>query len=170
MKFEKNKSPLVGAILALGLGLSAQAHAAASFIELVDTASVYQGVGFWNGSSSATFNTDSSYWDILLKAKVSKVFGALASLTDKTTGDALALGGFGGTEDSIISGGNKYTYTLSMSKLGSDLFDDGDLIAKAGSYKIDFAANVAAVPEPATYAMFLAGLGMVGLMSRRRVK
>ncbi|MEG1324253.1 MAG: FxDxF family PEP-CTERM protein, partial [Janthinobacterium sp.] len=31
-----------------------------------------------------------------------------------------------------------------------------------------FASPVAAVPEPETYAMMLAGLGLVGFMARRR--
>lgn len=51
-------------------------------------------------------------------------------------------------------------------------------LLKAGSYKLNFKStdatrfsgsiNIAAVPEPETYAMLLAGLGLIGFTARRR--
>lgn len=43
---------------------------------------------------------------------------------------------------------------------------DGVFLTSASGYQY----NVPAVPEPQTYAMLLAGLGMVGAMARRRMK
>jgi hypothetical protein len=34
----------------------------------------------------------------------------------------------------------------------------------------DTLLQITAVPEPETYAMFLAGLGLMGMMSRRRMR
>ena len=44
---------------------------------------------------------------------------------------------------------------------------DADLLAKGASYT---AQNIAAVPEPQTWALMLAGLGSMGLLLRRREK
>ena len=42
--------------------------------------------------------------------------------------------------------------------------------AMTGSYSGTFNLAISAVPEPETYAMMLAGLGLVGFMARRRKK
>ena len=42
----------------------------------------------------------------------------------------------------------------------------GNVLTPSGSYSGDI--NVAAVPEPETYGMLLAGLGVVGFLARRR--
>lgn len=45
----------------------------------------------------------------------------------------------------------------------------GDAVgAEGGAYL--YAANTAPIPEPETYAMMLAGLGMLGFMGKRRMK
>lgn len=51
-----------------------------------------------------------------------------------------------------------------------DYFDSGDADAFADSVRITFNANpvAAPVPEPETYALMLAGLGLVGMAARRR--
>jgi hypothetical protein len=45
----------------------------------------------------------------------------------------------------------------------------GDAVGTNGGAYL-FAANTAPVPEPETYAMMLAGLGMLGFMGKRRMK
>lgn len=44
----------------------------------------------------------------------------------------------------------------------------GESGAYVGSYTIGNPAQAAAVPEPESYAMFLAGLGLLGFVSRKR--
>jgi hypothetical protein len=46
-------------------------------------------------------------------------------------------------------------------------FTDADLAAVGGTYS---AQTIAAVPEPATYAMLFAGLGVIGAIARRKKK
>lgn len=60
---------------------------------------------------------------------------------------------FGGTGLTAPLGAGNYTMFLSETAAVID-------------YGMDF--NVSAVPEPETYAMLLAGLGLVGVMARRR--
>ena len=49
----------------------------------------------------------------------------------------------------------------------ADAYGKGS-IASATLNRVDFSVAVAQVPEPETYAMFLAGLGIMGAMARRR--
>jgi hypothetical protein len=44
----------------------------------------------------------------------------------------------------------------------------GDAVGSNGGVYL-YAANTAVVPEPETYAMMLAGLGMIGFIGRRRL-
>jgi len=46
---------------------------------------------------------------------------------------------------------------------------NGGIVAAGGTNRVDnFTVTVTAVPEPGTYALLLAGLGMVGFVARRR--
>ncbi|MBB3221671.1 PEPxxWA-CTERM sorting domain-containing protein [Pseudoduganella umbonata] len=59
---------------------------------------------------------------------------------------------YGGSEDNFVFAAG--TYALS----------GFDVLTGAGSYSL----NISVVPEPATYGMLLAGLGLVGVTLRRR--
>ena len=63
---------------------------------------------------------------------------------------------------SVGSFSTKYILTLSDADVGA--------ASTRGTYQMELnlVGNVAAVPEPETYAMLLAGLGVMGFMSRRR--
>jgi len=56
------------------------------------------------------------------------------------------------------------SYHIGGSLDQSLLFDGQRLDATAGALRL----NIAPIPEPSTYAMLLAGLGVVGLIARRR--
>ena len=82
-----------------------------------------------------------------------------------STGDTLLLGG---TQE--LSGATD-KWSLSFANLAAGAYYmkvSGDIVFSTGAA---FSANgslVSAVPEPETYAMLLAGLGLLGCMARRR--
>ena len=77
------------------------------------------------------------------------------------------VGEWGNSLGSFFLIGTNYAGVAADSALNLYYFDsnNGD---NTGSILAD--VNVAAVPEPETYAMLLAGLGLIGFMSRRRNK
>lgn len=90
--------------------------------------------------------------------------GVSATITTTNVG---SLGGFGGEELesywkwSDVSGSALYTFQFGAS--GSSLSLDQLALATV-------AVPIAAVPEPETYGMMLAGLGLMGFVARRRSK
>lgn len=112
------------------------------------------------------------------------------ALTDSNQGTAYAgtvggnFGGKGGFFNAASLDTEMDLYVLrsrgttpvvnNVGAFGQLLGDDGNgLTAKvylsdAGAYHLQLAVAVAPVPEPETYAMLLAGLGLVGFMARRR--
>lgn len=73
-------------------------------------------------------------------------------------GNALTLSPTGAYEWGMLNPVN-VTGTLTLTVMGN-------VITPSASYSGDI--NVAAVPEPETYGMLLAGLGVVGFLARRR--
>lgn len=74
-----------------------------------------------------------------------------------------SVGLAGSTSDGGLGGGFRF--------LNSNGTDPLTLNAAWNSWYVpsmQFTANIAPVPEPETYAMMLAGLGMLGFMARRR--
>jgi hypothetical protein len=78
-------------------------------------------------------------------------------------------------DDSTVLGGLAYQSTLVESFLAAGNYSFNVLVATtgttAGQYFGSFTVaspTVAAIPEPETYAMFLAGLGLLGFAARKR--
>ena len=63
--------------------------------------------------------------------------------------------------------GPMLTGSMCMTGLDSNGVDSGGVFGSMGGYPTNLTIT-AAVPEPETYAMFLAGLGLVGVIARRR--
>lgn len=75
-----------------------------------------------------------------------------------------------GTQNLVWSSNNPYTVRryfngTSVGDMSNASFGDGTEVV--GNMRI-ITNNVAPIPEPETYAMMLAGLGMLGFMARRR--
>lgn len=69
--------------------------------------------------------------------------------------------------DGLVKTGNlAATFTETLAAGDYSFFVTGSSGAKAGAYTLT--AAIAAVPEPETYALFLAGLGAVGFLAARR--
>jgi len=85
------------------------------------------------------------------------ILGLAVSLVDST----LTQVGFDNTPSSFsFTGLSAGTYALNVIGFASG--------AKGGIYGGSFVVETAPVPEPETYALMLAGLGMIGFMASRR--
>lgn len=92
-------------------------------------------------------------------------FGSI-SLSNGATGVSSNIGATHTGDISALLGQGNYTLTVTGTALPVTVAGVG-AIGSGGSYSIY--GNMAPVPEPETYAMFLAGLGVIGaVVSRRR--
>lgn len=78
--------------------------------------------------------------------------------------------GFGANSADRLSGNDYVTWNISG--LGSSILENMyvKVMGIDGGYRANYVPITAAVPEPETYAMMLAGLGLLGFSARRRNK
>lgn len=162
------KLVLAAALAAIGSGAAvAETYTAPSAINVGDTATYFFNHSGAPSSFFDTFNFTIGAGGTLSASAVSISLGNLLNITG-LTGQLWNNSHPNGTIDYGTFAGNNTTFNF------------GPLAA--GNYHIDFtgtanglagggylaAVSVAAVPEPETYALLLAGLGLMGTVARRR--
>jgi hypothetical protein len=86
-----------------------------------------------------------------------------------TTGTPNAASGFSFNLSGITALDNQATEYFRLVD-ASTISANGSTVAIAGTSRVDNFTVTAAVPEPETYAMLLAGLALLGFSARRRAK
>ncbi len=114
-----------------------------------------------NAKNGWTMESDGKYSLTLTNSLTNQVLFDKSKLGDALTGDVATVtsGSFLKSFSDLTAG---TTYTLSFI---------GKWNGPNGANWTTFASpsvSIAAVPEPETYAMFLAGLGLIGAVARRR--
>lgn len=106
----------------------------------------------------------------------SSLFGAVGTPIfgfNYTGNDSLDVFAFSWDPDVASNGGyGAVVGELAGTRITASVrFDDGSVLVYAGTMGAvgrDVAANLVPVPEPETYAMLLAGLGLIGALARRK--
>lgn len=133
-----------------------------------------------------TLTSDASFADVIARNQndiLSKVFnfriadGYTATLALDNVGSSLTFegatlqtkvsGGWSTASDNLLTDGLFSSIGPGHYKLQFS-FDSGK--GAAGTRLFSGLVNVTAVPEPESYAMFLAGLGVLGAIARRRMQ
>lgn len=156
------------------------AACAASDISIVGASCIGFIDGNLNGNSPSltAINSNLGVWGVHLTAPVaaasmlSGLNGTTINFGQQLYGETIVGMHYGNVIDALGNKSNDVTafYRFNAGNgIGVDLFTTkyGSL-SNATLYSTGHAPVVAAVPEPGTYAMLLAGLGLMGFVARRR--
>ena len=110
---------------------------------------------FAKGWDSITFNFDNAP-------------GASGTFALLVNGSSLFAGGLGNNCSICIVDGGANRFTLNGSGIKNLAFTFDPAISAARQFRVE-GVSMGAVPEPATWAMMVVGLGLVGGAMRRRV-
>lgn len=120
---------------------------------------IWEDLLYKNTKTGADFERDGKYSITLTNDKNKSIF----SIVNSSLNDVAGLtSGYQTLTFNSLSVGKSYSLTFSGKWTGPDL-PSGKLVA-TGTPTV----SIAAVPEPETYAMFLAGLGIIGAIAKRR--
>ena len=168
---------LASALVLAGAGLVSHAALAADVSNPLQTITLEDNTGFFGGlltggNAGATFSDQFSFTTTAtgdLSAGLVSLSGNAKNGLDITGFSLFDASGaiLGGTQ---LSTGLTDQWSLSYDNLAAGTYYvqvSGSVLSNAsGKYYADIA--LAPVPEPETYGMMLAGLGIVGFMARRR--
>jgi hypothetical protein len=176
---KKTSHAIIAALLLAGAAFSANAATASHTAKTVDlsTGAAKYGNSFTGGLANATFSDVFNF-----SVSGNSLLAADLTATSGTAAIGLDLTGFNvytSTGTLLYSGAQKSTGKVDSWKLNTS-----NLVLSTGSYYLEvvgkinsnsagsFSGNIALkalpVPEADTYAMLLAGLGLVGFVARRR--
>jgi len=169
--------PLKSALIAAGLLLASSLAAAATPITLTST-----GPNQWSGSFAATASGTNNFtldlsslagWNnISLNAVISANFAGGSGY------DVTAVSFDGNAFTPVVNlsvpnvfGADAWTYAAGNLSAGAHALDvTGALIGGAVGFTGSISITAQPVPEPESYALLLAGLGLVGWLARRRAR
>lgn len=161
----KLKTTLVALVAALGLSnVQANTYDLGALSAGSFTSGQYSVANANDGSFTDTFNFSLTSLSNLSGAFAVNVLNTnffinAITLTNSLTTTTGSIGTFDSAAGAFAAtslGGGAYSLSLSGYETGE----------KGGKYTLSY--TLAPVPEPETYAMFLAGLGLMGVIARRR--
>ena len=125
---------------------------------------------FWNGSIKIDLGTLGGSYSV---ANALNNLGQIVGYTSTAQGERAYIWSDGGPMTDLNGLLDASTISAGWVLLGANDINDSGWIVGTASNKITgqqhaFLLSVAAVPEPETYTMMLAGLGLMGIMTRRR--
>jgi len=126
-------------------------------------------IAYWSSDIGAGTNTPLNVTPIDGSTANSKSFKTLsATFSESTLIDDVTYTTFGSAWDEAISDGQ---VTISWINGWNIATDEGVDYLNYLDERVNYSIKgVSAVPEPSTYALMLAGLGLVGFMAKRRKK
>ena len=175
------KSPayLTAALLMAGAALAAPAAYAADISNAPAALTLLDGSGFFGDAFAKNNmgNTFSDHFTFTLAAAsdidaiVSSISRNAADGLDITSLDLYNAGGLV-QHGSMVSTGAVDTWTVSATAVAAGSYwlqvSGSMMSATSGAFGGATTTAAAPVPEPGTYAMLLAGLGLVGALARKR--